>query len=58
MKAEKPPVTPDDVEMVPDAWERFKEAVKVIARHPPIQHPTGHGKQASKPKKPRPTRQP
>jgi hypothetical protein len=52
MKAEKPQ-TPDDIELVPDAWERFKAAVKVVARHPPVDHPTGHGKQQSKPRKPR-----
>jgi hypothetical protein len=54
MKSEKP-LTPDDIELVPDSWERFKEAVKIVAKHPPIDHPTGHGKQQSKPKK-RPTR--
>jgi hypothetical protein len=50
MKDEKP-LTPDDIELVSDSWERFKEAVKVVAKHPPIDHPTGHGKQQSKPKK-------
>jgi hypothetical protein len=52
MKTEKPPPNVDDIELVPDAWERFKEAVKVVARHPPVRHPTDHGKQESKPKKP------
>ena len=41
MKAEKQPQTPDDIEHVPDAWERFKRAVKVVAKHPPVEHPTG-----------------
>jgi hypothetical protein len=49
MKNEKPAPTPDDIELVPDAWDRFVRAVKQIARHPPVEHPTGHGK-ASKPK--------
>jgi hypothetical protein len=31
MKDEKP-LIPDDIELVPDAWERFKRAVPVIAR--------------------------
>jgi len=34
MKAEKPQ-TPDDIELVPDAWERFKRAVPIIAQHKP-----------------------
>ena len=50
MKSEKPE-TPDDIELHPDAWERFVEAVKVVAKHPPVDHPTGHGKQQSKPRK-------
>jgi hypothetical protein len=50
MKSEKP-LTPDDIELVPDSWEVFKEAVRRVAKHPPIDHPTGHGKQQSKPKK-------
>jgi hypothetical protein len=45
MKAEKPQ-TPDDIELVPDAWERFKRAVPVIARHKPDE------------KKPEPSKQP
>jgi len=58
MKTDKPIPNPDDIELVPDAWERFKEAVKVVARHPPIDHPTGHGKQQSKPRKRSATRRP
>jgi hypothetical protein len=45
MKSEKPQ-TPDDIELVPDAWERFKRAVKIVAQHPPVEHPTGYGKAA------------
>ena len=56
MKSEKPSPNPDDIELVPDAWERFKQAVKIVAKHPPVDHPTGHGKQQSKPRKPRATR--
>jgi len=40
MKSEKP-LTPDDIELLPDSWERFKRALKVVAKHPPIEHPTG-----------------
>jgi hypothetical protein len=43
MKSEKPQ-TPDDIEFVPDAWERFKWAVKAVAQHPPVEHPTQYGK--------------
>ena len=28
---------------------RLKKAVKVVAQHPPVRHPTGHGKQGAKP---------
>jgi hypothetical protein len=58
MKPAKPPLNPDDIELVPDAWERFKRAVKIVAKHPPVDHPTAHGKQQSKPHKPRATRRP
>ena len=58
MKTEKPPPNVDDIELRPDAWERFKAAVKVVAKHPPVHHPTGHGKQGSKPKKPPANRRP
>jgi hypothetical protein len=50
MKDEKP-LTPDDIELLPDSWERFKQALKVVAKHPPIEHPTGHGKAAKAAKK-------
>lgn len=53
MKTEKPQ-TPDDIELIPDAWERFKRAVKIVAKHPPVEHPTGYGKGAAKAKR-RPT---
>jgi hypothetical protein len=43
MKSEKPQ-TPDDIELVPDAWEHFVDVVKKIAPHKPVEHPTGHGK--------------
>jgi len=33
MKSEKP-LTPDDIELVPDSWERFKEAVSPPPPHP------------------------
>lgn len=57
MKAEKPQ-TPDDIELVPDAWDRFVRAVKQVAKHPPIEHPTAHGKQRRQPRKPCATRRP
>jgi clan AA aspartic protease (TIGR02281 family) len=38
MKAEKPELTPDDIELRPDAWERFVDAVKRVAGDPPIRH--------------------
>jgi len=44
MKAEKSAQTPDDIELVPDAWDRFVRAVKMVAKHPPVEHPTGYGK--------------
>jgi hypothetical protein len=50
MTDEKPAPQPDDIELVPDAWDRFVDAVKRVARHPPVEHPTGHGK-APKPKR-------
>ncbi len=50
MKTEKPALSPDDIELVPDAWDRFVRAVKQVAKHPPVDHPTGHGKQQSKPR--------
>jgi hypothetical protein len=37
MKDQKSAPNPDDIELHPDAWERFVDAVKRIARHPPIQ---------------------
>ena len=51
MKTEKPAPNPDDIELHPDAWERFVRAVKRVAKRPPVAHPTGQ----RKPKKPRPT---
>jgi hypothetical protein len=51
MKSEKPPPKIEDIELIPDSWDRFVEAVKKVARHPPVDHPTGHGKQQSKPRK-------
>jgi hypothetical protein len=39
MKNQKPMPNPDDIELRPDAWERFVDAVKRIARHPPIEKP-------------------
>jgi hypothetical protein len=45
MKSDKTPTQiPDDIELVPDAWERFKRAVKTVAQHAPVEHPTRHGK--------------
>jgi hypothetical protein len=38
MKNEKPaPLNPDDIELHPDAWDRFVDAVKRVARHPPVE---------------------
>jgi hypothetical protein len=51
MKAEKGAPTPDDIELVPDAWDRFIDAVKRVARHPPVKHPTGHGKSRQRTKR-------
>jgi hypothetical protein len=39
MKAENPELKPDDIELHPDAWERFIDAVKRVARHPPVEKP-------------------
>jgi hypothetical protein len=58
MKTEKPPPNVDDIELHPDAWERFVRAVKQVAQHPPVRHQTGHGKQGGKPKKAPATRRP
>jgi hypothetical protein len=44
MKTGKPVPKPDDIELVPDAWDRFVRAVKQIVPHKPVDHPTGHGK--------------
>jgi hypothetical protein len=41
VKTEKPQT---HIELVPDAWERFKRAVKQIVPHKPVEHPTGYGK--------------
>jgi hypothetical protein len=57
MKSEKPPPKIEDIEVRPDGWERFVDAVKRVARHPPIEHPTTRGKDP-KPKKRRLTRRP
>jgi hypothetical protein len=46
MKDEKP-LTPDDIELVPGAWDRFKRAVPIIARHKPVD------KKPEPPKRPR-----
>jgi hypothetical protein len=32
MKDQKPAPNPDDIELHPDAWERFVDAVKRVAR--------------------------
>ena len=32
MKSEKA-LTPGDIELVPNSWQRSKEAVKVVAKH-------------------------
>jgi hypothetical protein len=50
MKDPKPVLSPDDIELVPDAWDRFVRAVKTVAKHPPVAHPTGHGKASKKPR--------
>ena len=39
MKAEKPGPNPDDIELHPDAWDRFVDAVKRVTRHPPVEKP-------------------
>jgi hypothetical protein len=57
MSDEKHAPKPDDIELVPDAWDRFVEAVKQVAKHPPVEHPTGYGK-TPKPKRRRLTRRP
>jgi hypothetical protein len=52
----KPSKTPEkepEIELHPDAWERFGEFVKRIARAGP-QHRTGKGKSADKPAKGKP----
>ena len=45
----KPLSTREDVELEPDAWERFERAAKVVAKSPP-QH-----REAPKPKRKRKT---
>jgi hypothetical protein len=45
MKDQKPALNPDDIELHPDAWDRFVKALKQVARHPPVEKP-----------KPKPTR--
>jgi hypothetical protein len=32
MKPEKPALNPDDIELVPDAWDRFVRAVALLKR--------------------------
>jgi hypothetical protein len=49
MKSDKPPPKIEDIELVPDAWERFVRAVKQVAGHKPVEHPTGHGKRHQQP---------
>lgn len=44
MKTAKPAQKPDDIELIPDAWDRFTRAVKALVPHKPVEHPTGHGK--------------
>jgi len=40
MKERKsPPENPDDIDLHPDAWDRFVDAVKRVARHPPVPKP-------------------
>jgi len=34
MKTDKPAPVPDDIELHPDAWKRFVDAVKKVARRP------------------------
>jgi hypothetical protein len=58
MKPQEPNPKIEDIELVPDAWDHFVRAVKRIVPHQPVDHPTGHGKQQSKPRKPRTTCRP
>jgi hypothetical protein len=50
MMAKKPDPSIDEIELHPDAWERFERAVKAGARHVPIHQ--------EKPKKPKATKRP
>ena len=34
MKDQKPAPNPDDIELHPDAWDRFVDVVKKVARRP------------------------
>jgi hypothetical protein len=34
----------DEIELLPDAWERFEQAIKVVARAPPQHRKTKRGK--------------
>jgi hypothetical protein len=43
MKSDQPAPNPGDIELVPDAWDRFVRTVKQVAQHPPVDHPTGRG---------------
>ncbi len=46
MKDQKPAPNPDDIELHPDAWDRFVDAVKRVARHPPVEKPKPQAKPA------------
>ena len=36
---EKPKPKPEEIEMLPDAWERFEKAVDAVMRSPPKPRP-------------------
>jgi hypothetical protein len=44
MKDEKPALNPNDIELHPDAWDRFVKAVKRVARHAPMTQSEVHVK--------------
>jgi hypothetical protein len=53
MKDQKPAPNPDDIELHPDAWDRFVDAVKKIARRPVTE---AEVKTTAAKRKPRPRR--
>jgi hypothetical protein len=43
--------TPKELELEPDAWQRFERAVKVVAKSPPQHRTKAKAKKKAKPKR-------